>query len=298
VLLGGPVRQRVRLYWSHCGSTRIRHRLHLGADVCALCHLGDISGLAQEVKESGFSGIKTNIILFPPGQDPRVVSQGFRGGEGSFDLNIDYEILTGACRLMEAFRNALGEETDLILDANMHFRADGVLRLARELGCFDLAWLEIDLDDPAQLRAVREKATMPIGSCEKRQLMSGYKPFFDARAIDIAIIDVRWTGVAQAKKIADLASCYDVNVAPHNHGSPLATLMAAHFCAAVTNLRSMEYDVDDVPWRDALVTVPPSIERGHLLVPKGPGWGAELDQSMLDKLVSTGSAKVCFDSLR
>ena len=122
---------------------------------------------------------------------------------------------------------------------------------------------------------------MPIGSCEKRQLLGGYMPFFEARAMDVAIMDVSWTGVWQAKKVADLASHYEMNVAPHNHGSPLATLMAAHFCAAATNLRIMEYDVDDVAWRDELITAPLRIADGRLSLPEGPGWGADIDETVM-----------------
>ena len=43
----------------------------------------------------------------------------------------------------------------------------------------------------------------------------------------------------------------------------------------------MEIDIDDVPWKDDLVTVPPKIENGCLVVPDGPGWGTELDEEAI-----------------
>ena len=39
----------------------------------------------------------------------------------------------------------------------------------------------------------------------------------------------------------------------------------------------MEIDIDDVPWKDDLVTYVPEIEDGYLKLPPGPGWGADLD---------------------
>jgi len=54
----------------------------------------------------------------------------------------------------------------------------------------------------------------------------------------------------------------------------VSTLMSAHFCAAIPNFRIMEVDVDDVPWKDDLVTEPPRIENGQLIMPTKPGWGA------------------------
>ena len=38
----------------------------------------------------------------------------------------------------------------------------------------------------------------------------------------------------------------------------------------------METDVDDVPWKDELVSVTPTVNNGRLQIPTGPGWGTEL----------------------
>ena len=75
-----------------------------------------------------------------------------------------------------------------------------------------------------------------------------------------------------------MADTYEVNVAPHNFYGHLATMMNAHFCAVVPNLRIMEIDLDTVPWYHDLVTVKPEIKDGHLLLPTGPGWGTEVNE--------------------
>ena len=49
-----------------------------------------------------------------------------------------------------------------------------------------------------------------------------------------------------------MAETFEVNCAPHNYYSHLATLIAAQWCAAIPNARILEFDVDDVPWRDEL----------------------------------------------
>ena len=38
--------------------------------------------------------------------------------------------------------------------------------------------------------------------------------------------------------------------------------------------------VDDVAWKDDLVTVQPVIENGHLKVPTGPGFGTDLNEEV------------------
>ena len=78
-----------------------------------------------------------------------------------------------------------------------------------------------------------------------------------------------------------MAEGYEVNCAPHNFYGHLSTVMSAHFCAAIPNFRVMEIDIDDVPWKDDLVTVVPEIEDGHLVVPTGPGWGTDLDEDAI-----------------
>ncbi len=273
VLLGGPLREDIPLYWSHCGSTRVRSSDHIEAGPVQT--LEDIAALGQEVRQRGFSGLKTNLLLLG-GPEPRVLMQGFKGGPGSADRDLDQATLDQITALVAAFRDSAGPDADIILDVNMHFRADGNARLARALAPYGLAWLEVDTQTPDSLRKLSDQAPMPLGSLETLRGMREYLPYLQARGADVAIIDVHWNGAAQSKKIADLAETFEVNVAPHNHGSPLASVMTAHFCAAVSNLRLMEYDVDDVPWRDDIVSAPPVVKNGRMRVPDGPGWGTGL----------------------
>jgi galactonate dehydratase len=94
-------------------------------------------------------------------------------------------------------------------------------------------------------------------------------------------VDVIWNGFHQAKKIADLAETFEVNCAPHNYYSHLATFISAQWCAAIPNVRILEVDVDDVPWREELTTRVPEVAAGKLTIPSGPGWGVEVNEDVL-----------------
>ena len=72
-----------------------------------------------------------------------------------------------------------------------------------------------------------------------------------------------------------------MNCAPHNYYSHLATFISAQWCAAIPNVRILEVDVDDVPWREELTTAVPHIEGGVLTIPAGPGWGADVNEDVL-----------------
>ena len=138
--------------------------------------------------------------------------------------------------------------------------------------------MEIDTRDAKALRYIRDHAGIPVASCECLFGRRDYRPFFEQGAVDVAIIDTPWNGVAESLKIAAMADAYEINVAPHNFYGHLATMMNAHFCAVVPNLRIMEIDLDTVLWYDELVTVPPTIRDGHLHLPTRPGWGTEVNE--------------------
>jgi L-alanine-DL-glutamate epimerase-like enolase superfamily enzyme len=115
-----------------------------------------------------------------------------------------------------------------------------------------------------------------------------YKPFFDQHSMDVAMVDVAWNGLAESRRIAALADVCEISVSPHNYYSHLCTLMSAHLCATIPNLRILEVDVDAVPWRDDLITVPIEIVDGHLVIPKRPGLGADLNEKEVRKRAWAG----------
>jgi L-alanine-DL-glutamate epimerase-like enolase superfamily enzyme len=110
--------------------------------------------------------------------------------------------------------------------------------------------------------------------------MRDYLPYFQRRAADVFMIDVPWNGFSQSKKIGDLAEVFQLNVAPHNYYSHLSTFISASLCATLPNVRIMETDVDDVPWKDELTTQLPQISNGYMKTPAAPGWGTELNEEV------------------
>ncbi|MBA3382361.1 MAG: mandelate racemase/muconate lactonizing enzyme family protein [Actinobacteria bacterium] len=273
-LFGGPTRETIPLYWSHCGTTRAR-----AWEVTAtpkLASYDDVVSLGREVVERGYRAFKTNVVV--PGDAPQVLMPGF--GEGGGTQNAE-EITEALVRLLEAFQEGTGDAARPIVDLNFNLEPEGCVRVARALEPFDLLWLEVDLFDPAALAHVRHVAPMPICSGENLYGSRGFRPFLAAGGMDVASVDVIWNGFHQAKKIADLAETFEVNCAPHNYYSHLATFIAAQWCAAIPNARILELDVDDVPWRDELVTAVPEIVNGELRVPAGPGWGVEVREDVL-----------------
>jgi L-alanine-DL-glutamate epimerase-like enolase superfamily enzyme len=274
-LLGGPVRDRIRLYWSHCGTYRVAWWQEL--QLSPVRTLDDLVRLGREVVARGYTALKTNVLLL--GDNPRAHVPGFARGESFPELNADRHVLRAVRDQLAAFREGAGLDVDILVDLNFNYKTEGFLKVARAIAPFDILWVEMDTRSPSALRYLRDHSEIAVASGECLFGRREYRPFFEQDAMDVAIIDVPWNGIAESVKIAAMADAYEVNVAPHNFYGHLATMMSAHFAAVIPNLRIMEIDPETVPWQDDLVTRAPRVEAGHLLLPTGPGWGTEVDEA-------------------
>ena len=275
-LFGGPTRDDVRVYWSHCGSSRARNYELIG--VPPLKSMDDIAALGREVVERGFTALKTNVIF--PGDTASVHFGGFGGGPGTTDGNVTSQVLRHIETLIGTFREAVGPDVGINLDLNFNFKPEACMRIAKVLEQFDMLWLEIDMYDHEAIRQIKDSTTTKICTGENLYYMREYLPYFECRAADVFMIDVPWNGFAPSKKIGDLANVFQLNVAPHNYYSHLATYMSASLCAVLPNVRIMEIDIDDVPWKDDLTTHVPDITDGYMKIPTRPGWGTELNEEV------------------
>jgi galactonate dehydratase len=235
--------------------------------------LDDLKRAGEEVAAAGYTALKTNLIRF---DDPTVSSM-MRGQPA---MNIDSKTIAALVDQLTALRDGAGPDVRLALDVNFNFKVEGFRQLARACEPFDLMWIEMDMPDAGSLKVVRDSTTTPIASLEMLLGRRNIRPFLDAYAVDLAIIDGQWNGLHETMKMAHMIDAYDVNVAAHCSAGPLGALMSAHFCAAIPNFRIQEHEADAMPWHDALLTEPNQVERGQFVLPDRPGWGADVDEAV------------------
>lgn len=276
-LLGGKVRDRIRVYWSHCATWRINHPTYYKP---AITDLDGVKSLGREVREKGFTACKTNIFIYDGQKNPKGYRPGF-GSPNQPDLNVERHVLRNLRMHLEALRDGVGPDVDILLDLNFNAKTEGYLKILREIADLDMFWIEIDSYNPEALGYIRRHSPHPISSCETLLGIREFLPYFREQAMDVAIIDTPWNGVWQSLKIANLAEAHEVNVAPHNFYGHLCTMMNAHFSACVPNLRIMETDIDRLAWDHELFTHVPEFKDGHLILPDRPGWGTEPNEAGL-----------------
>lgn len=281
-LFGGPFRKTVPLYWTHCGSFRVRYpelfEKVLGMEPVRT--LDDFSRLGREAVDQGFRAIKTNPVYFDADR-PYMFNGGFRIEPGFLDRSIEDRRIGQIVEQLAAFRDGLGPEPGLMLDVSFSQRTEGYLRLARRLEALGLYWLEFDIRDPEALALVRESTATPVASLESLHGLGDYRPYLSRRCVDTCIVDPLWNGVWQSVRVATLADSFETHVAPHNPVGDLGNLMSAHFCASVPNFRIMEFRADEAPWTRDFLTHPSTVESGEIKVPVRPGWGSDIDEDAL-----------------
>lgn len=278
-LLGGALRDRVPVYWSHFGTYRVRNASHLR--VPPLKSFDDLVQLGEVARQRGFKGIKTGLMAEIDG-DFFNVGPGFAYTPGYPELNLDRRLLKTLDAQLAAMRQGAGPDMDIMLDVNFHFKTEGYLELVRALTPHRLAWLELDIYNPEALARIRSTASFPIASLEALYGRIGLRPFLEAGAVDVAVIDLIWNGYLESIKMAALAETYDVNISTHNYcGGLLSDVISAHYAASIPNLRYVEFDPEDVPWKPQFLTAALEVEAGHLIVPQGPGWGVDVDEAFV-----------------
>lgn len=275
-LLGGKIRDRIRVYWTHCATWRINDPAWYKP---AIETLDGVKAIGREVRDKNFTALKTNIFTYAGGRP-----NGWRPGFGlpfQPELNVERKVLRDLRMHLEAIRDGAGPDVDILLDLNFNAKTEGYLKILREIVDLDMFWIELDSFNPEALGFIRRQSSHPISSCETLTGLSEFLPYFREQAIDVAIIDTPWNGVWQSMKIAANAEAHEVNVAPHNFYGHLCSMINAHFCAAVPNLRIMEIDIDRLAWDNELFTHAPEILDGHLVISNRPGWGTEPNEEAL-----------------
>ncbi len=177
-------------------------------------------------------------------------------------------------------RKVIGEEVPLAIDHFGHFPLIDMIKIARRLEKYHLAWLEDML--PWQLtdqyRLLKASTTAPLATGEDMYLAETFEPLLAASALDLVHPDLLTSGgILETKRLGDLAAKHGASMALHMCESPVAALAGAHMATATENFFCMEHDSFDSPWWEDLIIGPvkPMVENGFARVTDAPGLGIE-----------------------
>lgn len=177
-------------------------------------------------------------------------------------------------------RDVIGYEVPLAIDHFGHFPLLDMIKIARRLERFNLAWLEDMLPWylTDQYKVLKQSTCAPIATGEDMYLAETFEPLLAAGALDLVHPDILTSGgILETKKLGDLAAKYGASMAVHMCESPVASLAAAHMATATENFFALEHDSFDSPWWEDLIIGPvkPMVEKGFARVTDAPGLGIE-----------------------
>jgi L-alanine-DL-glutamate epimerase-like enolase superfamily enzyme len=212
------------------------------------------------------------------------------GTEGSDPYNrcLSNPAIDHMVSLIGAVRDAVGYDIDVAVDCHWRYSVSDVIKVAHALEPFRLLWLEdpVPPESVDALRAVTSRVKVPIATGENLYRFEGFREILQTHAVGIATPDLQKVGgLAIACQIAQFADVQTIPIAPHNISSPVGTLAAAHYCAAIPNFLVLEFHASDVPfWNDLVDGVAkPIIRDGAIPLPEKPGLGITLNEEVARK---------------
>jgi L-alanine-DL-glutamate epimerase-like enolase superfamily enzyme len=208
--------------------------------------------------EHGMVGMKFKVGAQPPGED--------------------------AARLARARRHT-GDDFLFIVDANQGYTVSEALEFLAAIRAegIEPRWFEEPTrwhGDFRSLRDVRMRGNVNVAAGQSEHSRVGIREMIAAGAIDVCNYDASWGGgPTEWRRVAALASAYDVEVGHHEEAQ-----VAAHLLASVphgTYLEAFAPARDPIFWQ--LLANRPALVDGHFPLPEGPGLGWELDRSLIER---------------
>jgi len=259
-LLGGPARERVRVYqW-------------VGGDRPA-----DVAEQAAEKIEAGFTALKMNATPELRRVDtPAAVDE--------------------AADRLGAVREAVGDEVDVGVDFHGRVAKSMAKRLAAALEPHDPFFVEEPVlpENNDALPQIAQHTTTPIATGERMYSRWDFKAVFEQGTVDVIQPDLSHAGgITEVSKIAAMAEAYDVALAPHCPLGPIALASCIQVDANAPNalIQEQSLDIHYNETSDVLeYLIDPAVfeyEDGYVPLPTGPGLGIAVDEDYVREQAET-----------
>lgn len=255
----------------------------------------DISHTSEEVsryKEMGYRAIRAQSGI--PG-----VKGAYGVGRGSMyyepaDSTLPEETvwntrsyLNYTPKLFEKLRLDHGDDIELLHDVHHRLTPLEAAQLGKSLEPYKLFWMEdsTPAENQEAFKLIRQHTTTPLAVGEIFNTIWDCKDLIQNQLIDyIRTTVVHAGGITHLRRIADLASLYQVRTGSHGATdlSPACMGAALHFDTWVPNFGIQEY-MRHTPETDEVFPHDYSFADGYLKIGDTPGHGVDIDEKLAAK---------------
>jgi L-alanine-DL-glutamate epimerase-like enolase superfamily enzyme len=201
-------------------------------------------------------------------------------------------------------RQAVGPDFDVMVDAHTWWRMgdknytlETIEQLACEMAGHRIAWLEEPLPphDHAAYLSLKEKDLVPLASGEHEPDEEGYLDLILNQAVDYVQMDIcTQGGYALGRRLLSEIGTQRLRFAFRSFGTALDAIAAAHLgiCWPEMVADWLEYPcytdsaasgMYPFPLAAEIIREPLEFDHGHLIVPRAPGLGVTVDESVVDR---------------
>jgi L-alanine-DL-glutamate epimerase-like enolase superfamily enzyme len=187
-----------------------------------------------------------------------------------------------AKRFKEA-RKVGGDNFRIAVDANQGYTPAQAIEFSKLVANDNLLWFEepcIWQNDKKGMRDVRYGGSVAVCAGQSEFSAAGCRDLMETGSIDFCNFDSSWSGgPTEWRKVAAMASVYDVKMAHHEEAQ-----VSAHLLASIPHGTYVEYfhpDRDPI-WHNLLANRP-QLKDGHIQLNDNPGLGWELDRDYIKK---------------
>ena len=220
----------------------------------------------------------------------KVISAGYKALKfdpfGNGDLELSRAEYKKSIDLIEAVVDGVNSDTEVMIEMHGRFAPHQAVEIAKAIEKYNPAWIEEPCrpDDLEALEYVKNQTSIPIATGERLYSAKQYKPIFNKRLAHIIQPDINQCGgIFEVKKICSTAESHSIMVALHNVGGIISTTAALHLMTTLRNQKILEHFNDFADSKVKKIGNPyPEVVDGYFNIPKGPGWGVEIDYEYLE----------------
>jgi len=223
-LLGGRVRDRIPTYNTCIGFGPVN-------DYALWSTNGGVRAgeLARSLLADGVNAMK--IWPFDPPSE-RTLGQHISAKE--------IEHCLGAVR---SIRDAVGDEMEIGIECHFRWNRVSIERIARALEPYNILFMEdvLPATNVDEIREVSRSIKIPVIGSELLMTRWQYREWLEKHTTPIIMTDPLWNGgIAETRKIANMAEAFGVPIVLHNVAGPICQAAALHLGAHLPNLYYVE----------------------------------------------------------